>query len=588
MTVSHDNPWAGIPERYNLGAALTAGNVAAGRGERVCLIWENSLGATRRFTYAEMDELSNRCAAALAKLGVARGDRVLLRLPNVPEFYIAALGIAKLGAVFIPTSTQFRAAEIAYRLQDSGAVAAITTADLVDELEEAQNDAPDCKHLIVTAGEEATDAATPGHNFWQLLGETSTSFTAADTASDEVAFIAYTSGTTGDPKGVVHYHRYPISYDSLIRHWHDYRDDDVCACPAEVGWLLPVATTFLYSMRVGITAVLFHQVDGRFDPAAWRRLIAKYQISNFVGTPTIYRMLVADTANADSLASLRHGVSAGEPLPPDTISSVRSVLGFAPLDGIGMSECMVYCFNRLGDDVLPGSCGRPAPGCDIRLVDEELCDVPDGQEGVLVVRRDSHPGMMREYWNKPEQTTEIFRGNWYYSGDVLVRDAEGRYWFQGRADDVINASGYRISPFEVESCLVEHPSVLEAAAVESPDALRGMVVKAFVVLRNGRTPSDDLAEELQHWVKDRLAPYKYPRRVEFLAALPKTTSGKIRRRVLRDAEREKVQAVAKPAAAPKFPHPIARCDSAHQSGPANRPERAEPAPAPADSALSGK
>ena len=567
MNASHNDPWAGIPERYNLGAALTAGNVAAGRGERACLIWENSLGATRRISYSEMDVLSNRCAAALANLGVARGDRVLLRLPNVPEFYIAALGIAKLGAVFIPTSTQFRAAEIAYRLQDSGAVAAITTADLVDELKQARVEAPDCKQLIVTAGEAAADAATAGDNFWRLLDHASSTFAAADTASNEVAFIAYTSGTTGDPKGVVHYHRYPISYDSLIRHWHDYRDDDVCACPAEVGWLLPVATTFLYSMRAGITAVLYHQVDGRFDPAAWRRLIAKHQITNFVGTPTIYRMLVADpAAHAESLASLRHGVSAGEPLPPDTISSVRKVLGFAPLDGIGMSECMVYCFNRRGDDVLPGSCGRPAPGCDIRLVDEDLCDVPDGQEGVLVVRRDTHPGMMREYWNKPEQTAEIFRGPWYYSGDVLVRDAAGRYWFQGRADDVINASGYRISPFEVESCLVEHPSVLEAAAVESPDALRGMVVKAFVVLRGGRTPCTALAEELQHWVKDRLAPYKYPRRVEFLAALPKTTSGKIRRRELRDAERQKYQTVhlAKSKGAKSKGAP--RHDAPHASG----------------------
>lgn len=588
-SVESNDPWADIPQRYNLGVALTSGNVAAGRGERTCLIWENSLGASRRFTYAEMDELSDRCAAALRSLGVTRGDRVLLRLPNVPEFYIAALGIAKLGAVFIPTSTQFRAAEIAYRLNDSAAVAAITTVDLVEQLEVARADASACKHLIVTAGEDAPDAITPGHNFWSLLSghsmglqtvlhesaghgldaHATARFTPADTASDEVAFIAYTSGTTGDPKGVVHYHRYPISYDSLIRHWHDYRDDDVCACPAEVGWLLPVATTFLYSMRMGITAVLYHQADGRFDPAAWRRLIARHQITNFVGTPTIYRMLTADpVSHTEDLSSLRHGVSAGEPLPPDTISSVRRVLGFAPLDGIGMSECMVYCFNRLGDDVLPGSCGRPAPGCDIRLVDENLQEVPDGQEGVLVLRRDTHPGMMREYWNKPEQTEEIFRGPWYYSGDVLVRDTEGRYWFQGRADDVINASGYRISPFEVESCLVEHPSVLEAAAVESPDAIRGMVVKAFVVLQTGRTPSDELAEELQNWVKDRLAPYKYPRRLEFVGSLPKTTSGKIRRRVLRDAEREKSRA-ASTMAPPVNGAP--RGDAAHTAGPGMHP-----------------
>ena len=240
MTASSEHdPWADIPARYNLGTALTTGNVTAGRGGKTCLIWENSQGETRRFTYAEMDELSNRCAAALAKLGVARGDRILLRLPNVPEFYVAALGIAKLGAVFIPTSTQFRAAEIAYRLNDSGAVAAITTADLLPDLEDALLDSPACHRLIVTAGESRRGAVTQGEDFWQLLADAPPTFAAADTASDEVAFIAYTSGITGDPKGVVHYHRYPISYDSLIRHWHDYRDDDICACPAEVGWLLP-------------------------------------------------------------------------------------------------------------------------------------------------------------------------------------------------------------------------------------------------------------------------------------------------------------------------------------------------------------
>ncbi|MCE9548316.1 MAG: acyl-CoA synthetase [Planctomycetia bacterium] len=540
----HADPWAAIPARYNLGHALTAGNVAAGRGEQVALVWENSAGECRRFTYAELDELSSRFAAALTNLGVQRGDRVLLRLPNLPEFYIAVLGIAKLGAIFIPSSTQFRAAEIAYRLTDSAAVAAITTPELAGELETANADAPALKHLIVTP----YNGHRPGTgqlDFWELIASigddfSAADFVAADTASDDVAFIAYTSGTTGDPKGVVHYHRYPISYDSLIREWHDYRDGDVAACPAEVGWLLPVACTFLYSMRVGITSMLYHPLDGRFEPRAWFDLIERHGITNFVGTPTMYRMLTADPHVTDAqLTSLRHGVSAGEPLPPDTISSVQARLGFTPLDGIGMSECMVYCYNRAGVPSLAGSCGHPAPGCVIRLVDEQLNDVPPGEEGVLVVRRDSHPGMMREYWNKPEQTAEIFRGQWYYSGDVLTRDDDGRFWFQGRADDVINASGYRISPFEVECCLVEHPAVLEAAVVESPDALRGMVVKAFVVPRQGIAPTAALSEELQAWVKERLAPYKYPRQVEFAAALPKTTSGKIRRRVLREAERQR-------------------------------------------------
>jgi acyl-coenzyme A synthetase/AMP-(fatty) acid ligase len=557
------NPWKHIPARYNLGEALTRGNVQAGRGERVCLYWENSAGQSRQFTYAQMDTLSSQFAAGLASLGVQRGDRVLLRLPNLPEFYIAALGVAKLGGVFIPSSTQFRTPEIEYRLRDSGAVVAVTTTALAAEVEAAWRGAPNLKHLISVAADgsgsnahsgggmarsaggsqgaeapyyERTDARV---DFWQLVEHADERFVAADTASDDVAFIAYTSGTTGDPKGVVHRHRYPIAYDSLIRYWHDYQDHDVCSCPAELGWLLPVASTFLYAMRAGISMVLYHPLDGRFQPAAWFRLFEKYGISNFVATPTIYRMLSADPGIATAnLKSLRHGVSAGEPLAPDTIAKIQEHLGFVQLDGIGMSECMVYCFNMVGAEVRPGSCGRPAPGCDIRLMDEAMREVPTGEEGVLCVRRDTHPGMMKEYWNKPEQTAEIFRGEWYYSGDVLTRDADGFFWFKGRSDDVMKASGYRISPFEVESCLCAHPAVLEAAAAASPDEVRGSVVKAFIVLRPGQQPTDSLAAELQEWVKQHAAPYKYPRKVEFVTELPKTTSGKIKRRLLRAKEFE--------------------------------------------------
>ncbi len=560
------DPWVDIPPRYNLGKALTRDHVEAGRGGRVCLYWENSARQARRFTYQEMDEHSSRFASALATLGVRHGDRVLLRLPNLPEFYIAALGIAKLGAIFIPTSTQFRTAEIEYRLRDSGAVAAVSTTGLVREIEAAREKAPVLKHVIVVdyPGADTNLAPTPPHpalspgggegfdvqpspgdqklsrdrhDFWRLISDGKAAFTPADTASDDVAFIAYTSGTTGDPKGVVHYHRYPISYDSLIRWWHDYHDDDICACPSELGWLLPVASTFLYAMRMGISIVLHHAVDGRFDPAAWLRLIEKYRITNFVGTPTVYRMLAGcDRIARADLSSLRHGVSAGEPLPADTISTVKERLGFVPLDGIGMSECMVYCFNMVGEEPVPGSCGRPAPCCDIRLMDEDMNEVPVGTDGVLCLRRSTHPGMMKEYWNKREQTAEIFRGEWYYSGDVLSRDEAGRYWFKGRSDDVIKASGYRISPFEVEGCLLEHPAVLEAAAIGSPDELRGIVVKAFIVLREGFTASDALARELQEWVKGRAAPYKYPRRIEFVTEMPKTTSGKVQRRLLRARE----------------------------------------------------
>jgi acetyl-CoA synthetase len=529
------DPWANIPECYNLGVALTRGQVERGLGDHPALLWEDAAGATASFTYAQLDALSSRVASSLVRLGVHRGDRVFLRLPNRPEFYIAALAVAKLGGVFIPSSTQFRESEVRYRLNDSEAVAAVTTPRFLDVLERVRGDCPGLQHVIVCP--DADSPAVPDTLDWgRLVADGSENFTPADTRNDDLAFIAYTSGTTGDPKGVVHYQRYPIAYESLVRHWHDYRPDDVVACPAELGWLLPVASTFLYALAHGVTVFLYDARGGRFDAQAWLSLLAKYGVTNFTGTPTVYRMLLtAEPAGVD-LGRWRHGVSAGEPLPADTFEAIRRHFGVTVLDGIGMSECMVYCFNRVGEAVKPGSCGWPGEGTVIEVVDPEMRPVADGNEGVLCVRRDSHPGMMKEYWRKPDRTAEVFRGDWYWSGDVVVRDAEGCFWFKGRADDVIKASGYRISPFEVESCLVSHTAVLEAAAVASPDPVRGQVVKAFIVLRPEVSQTPELAAEIQEFAKRAMAGYKYPRKIEFVAALPKTPSGKVKRRELRERE----------------------------------------------------
>jgi acetyl-CoA synthetase len=526
-----------IPAEYNLGVHLTHGQVQAGRGDQLALLWENASGQALTFTYRQLDVCSTRLASSLLALGIGAGDRVFLRLPNVPEFYITALAVAKLGAIFIPSSTQFRESEVRYRLRDAGAVAVVTTRRLVDVIDGVRADCPSLRHVIVTGTGDGPDSGD-WLDWSRLVQNADEHLIPARTHSDDVAFLAYTSGTTGDPKGVVHLHRYPIAYESLVRHWHDYRPGDVVACPAEVGWMLPVACTFLYAFAHGLTVVLYDAEGGRFDPERWFALFAKYRISNFTATPTVYRMLMAaaDAARHHDLSSWRHGTSAGEPLPADTFEAIRRCFGITVLDGIGMSECMVYCFNRVGEAVKPGSCGRPAPGTVIHVLDDDLQPVGAGQEGVLCVRRDSHPGMMKEYWNKPERTAEIFRGPWYYTGDVVVRDEDGCFWFKGRNDDVIKASGYRISPFEVESCLVSHPAVLEAAAVASPDPLRGQVVKAFVVLREGVAPSARLVAEIQEFAKREMAGYKYPRKLEFVAALPKTASGKVKRRELRERE----------------------------------------------------
>lgn len=535
------DPWASIPQDYNLGVALTQGQAQAGRGDVPALLWENAQGSSREFTYRQLDALTNRLASSLTRLGIKRGDRVFLRLPNLPEFYVAALAVAKLGGVFIPSSTQFRMPEVEYRLQDSQAVAAITTANLVDAVEQASTTCKALKHIIVVEHPpgEARCKRSGCLEFERLVNDGSEAFVSAVTRHDDLAFIAYTSGTTGDPKGVVHLQRYPIAYDALVRYWHDYRPGDVVACPSELGWLLPVASTFLYALAKGMTVVLYDSLGARFDPERWCKLFQKYRITNFTAPPTTYRMLMtaAEGAKHFDFSSWRHAVSAGEPLPADTLAAIKRHFGVTPLDGIGMTECMVYCFNMAGMPLREGSCGRPGPGTVIELLDDDLKPVAAGQDGVLCLRRGTHPGMMKEYWNKPQRTAEVFRNEWYCSGDILSRDADGYFWFKGRNDDVMKTSGYRISPFEVESGMVSHPAVLEAAAVESPDPLRGLVVKGFIVLRPEYEPSDALAAEIQEHVKRTIAPYKYPRKIEFVAALPKTVSGKIKRRELRERER---------------------------------------------------
>ena len=532
------NPWSFIPAEYNLGIALTRGQVERGHGDKLALLWQNASGQTRTLTYRQLDALSSRLASAFARLGVGFGDRVFRRLPNVPEFYIAALAAARQGAVFIPSSTQFREAEVCYRLRDSEAVAAVVTRRLLDAVESVRSECPALRHVLVVGDETGPAPGGDTLDLARLIDAGQESHTPAATRNDDLAFLAYTSGTTGDPKGVVHLQRYPVAYEGLVRFWHDYRPDDVVACPSELGWLLPVACTFLYALARGLTVVLYDPQGGRFDAERWFALIQKYRITNFTAPPTVYRMLMAaaDAARHYDLSSWRHGVSAGEPLPADTLEAVRRHFGVTVLDGIGMSECMVYAYNMEGTPLKPGSCGRPGPGTAIEVLDDELRPVPPGQDGVLCVRRDSHPGMMKEYWRKPEQTTQIFRGPWYYSGDVVARDADGYLWFKGRNDDVIKASGYRISPFEVESCLVSHPAVLEAAVVESPDPMRGRVVKAFLVLRAGAEPGDTLRHTLQEFARERMAAYKYPRKIEFVEALPKTPSGKVKRKELRERE----------------------------------------------------
>jgi acyl-coenzyme A synthetase/AMP-(fatty) acid ligase len=351
------DPWAGIPAEYNLGDALTAGQVRAGRGDVSALVWENASGAARSFTYRQLDALSSRLASSLARLGVKRGDRVFLRLPNVPEFYIAALAIAKLGGVFIPSSTQFRTSEVEYRLRDSGAVAAITTTGLIEAVDQASAVCPDLKHIVAVDYPPASGGPDMAYTqFQKLLDEGSEAFAPAATRHDDMAFIAYTSGTTGDPKGVVHYQRYPIAYEGLVHYWHDYRPNDVVACPSELGWLLPVASTFLYALAKGLTVVLFDPLGGKFDPERWCGLFVRARLivseAQIVTESLLLRIPLR--GQCELLCCCRKILSLTAQQSDIVVSSANNllVIGFAALQFL-FSPCVQII--RVGAARIPGT-----------------------------------------------------------------------------------------------------------------------------------------------------------------------------------------------------------------------------------------
>ncbi len=514
-----------VPEAFNFGRDVID---VLGREDRRGLLFVDSGGQRSDVTFAQIAEQSQRWAGALRDLGILPGERVVVVLPKIPAWLYAMLALGRLGAVVVPSSEQLRAKDLAFRAVHSEATTVIAHASNRAELDGLHALAPNVTRFLLVGG---------GADGWTALDERvprSEPFTGVPTRSDDMAYIVYTSGTTKDPKGVVHVHGYTFAKRMQAHAWLDARPEDLLWCTAGTGWAKSLWNVLLGPWSCGAAIVLD---AGAFEPAKRMDLIAGLGVTVLCQAPTEYRLeaKLEGLGERWKLPKLRHCVSAGEPLNPEVLARWKDAFGLTILDGYGQTENSLLVANVPGLAVRPGSMGKPTPGHDVDVVDSGGEPCAAGDVGDIGVRGDP-PTLFRGYYKNEAETQASRRGAWYLTGDRAQKDDDGYFWFVGRADDVISSGAYRIGPFEVESALLEHPAVLESAVVGSPDADRGNVVKAFVVLRPDYAPTDGLIRELQDHCKRVTAPYKYPREIEFVAELPKTRSGKIRRVELRAAE----------------------------------------------------
>ena len=518
------------PSHYNFGAEIDS--FAADPG-RVALLWEDLAGNRARLTFANIRDQSNRVANVLAGLGIHRGDPVMIVLPRITLWQSVYIGALKAGAIVVPCVAMLREKDLVYRANHSGArmiIVCTESADLVDDL---RRECPSLKHYLIAG------STRPG---WTSIQEAmylaSVDFRPINTRANDPAICYYTSGTTRNPKAVLHSHAYTYAQRFTGSLWLGLTPGDLHWTTSDTGWAKAAYGVLFGPWTNGITTFMY---NGRFDPKKQLDLLGRYRITTFCAPPTEYRMLVKENLAQYQLPALRHCAGAGEPLNPEVIEAWRDHFSLTIHDGYGQTETTIVAGNIPSMEVKPGSMGRPFFGQDVRVLDENLNECAVGDTGQIAVRvkPERPPSIMLEYWKNPDENAAVFRGDYYLTGDNAYRDADGYLWFVGRADDVITSAGYRIGPFEVESALLEHQSVMESAVVASPDPDRGSIVKAFVRLKSGVDRSDALVIELQDHVKRITAPYKYPREIEFVDDLPKTVSGKIRRVELRQLEEQR-------------------------------------------------
>ena len=495
---------------------------------KVALYWIGE--EEKRYTFREMKNLSNKFANVLKKLSVKKGDRVFIFLPRVPELYVSFLGTLKIGAIAGTLFAAFGPKALKDRLENSSAKVLITNAELKKRVDTIRKDLPDLKKIIVIDKPKKGDV-----DYKKEMSKASRTFNVRIMRPDEPAFMLYTSGTTGKPKGVVHCHR-AIIQEHLTAKWVlDLKPEDIYWCTADPGWVTGIVYEILGSWSNKASTVVY---EGRFDPEKWYNIIEKYQVSVWYTAPTAIRMLMKAGAvyKKYNLSSLRHLCSVGEPLNPEPIHWSLKAFGLPFHDNWWQTETGgILIANYPCMPIKPGSMGKPFPGIRASIVNDKGNKLPVNKHGNLVFKP-QWPSMMLKIWKNPKKYKSYFKKGWYISGDKAFRDKDGYYWFVGRADDVIKTAGERVGPFEVESALIEHKAIIEAAVIGKPDPLRGEIIKAFIILAKGYEPSRQLEDEIKLFIKKRLAGHAYPREIEFVQSLPKTQSGKILRRLLKARE----------------------------------------------------
>ncbi|MCM3757484.1 acyl--CoA ligase [Sporosarcina aquimarina] len=513
------------PESYNIVSEIE--KYADGTNKKA-LIYVDSEGNQKDYTYDELMEDANRAATVYEANGLKKGDILLVMVPRLIEAYVAYIGALKAGIAVIPSSEMLRASDIEYRLEHSGAKAIVAYEAFTSQLTEVRG-IENVTLFVVGKADEGTISLT------EEMVHAPVKYKAASTKANDMAFLSYTSGTTGKPKGVVHTHGWGYAHlRTTGENWLGIQEGDMVWATAAPGWQKWIWTPFLAVLGSGATGLVY---NGKFDVKTYMDMIKTYQVNVLCCTPTEYRFMAkAEDLSSYDLSSLRSAVSAGEPLNKEVIDIFEKVFSLQVRDGYGQTENTLLVGTMVGMDARPGSMGKPTPGNRVEIVNDngELAQV--GEVGDIAVHV-STPALFKEYLQDPERTSMQFRGDYYITGDRAKKDEDGYFWFEGRGDDIIISSGYTIGPFEVEDALTNHPAVKECAVIGSPDEVRGTVVKAFIVLRN---PSDkensSLVKELQDHVKQCTAPYKYPRKIEFVDELPKTASGKIMRVQLRKQE----------------------------------------------------